>query len=467
MLELDPKLAPTSVNNFVALARQGFYDNVTFHRVVPGFVIQGGDPEGSGRGGPGYRFADEPVKGEYTLGAVAMANAGPDTNGSQFFICIDDCTRKLDKAYNLFGYVTSGLEVTQADRPGRRHALGDGGREARHADRPSRSSRCGSRRRARITNLVQMSEEPLFMPRGADFVPSEHTRGPWDPRHQHGGAVAALAARAVERRAGPEFCLTRLTVELMRPVPLEPLAVDVAVPRPGRRVLGITVSLSAGDLEVEVVRAHAVAVRRTDLPTGEGHDSPTSSPVPASGVVLPFGFSDDDAARLPPHRHGGALRRRRGRPARPGHAPGSGCAARWSATRSRRACSGRRPPPTSATACRGCCPFDDWIFLNPDLTLHLARDAARRVDRARRHAPLPSDQGMALAESRGATTSGAPRPGGAEPAAAAARPGERAPRADGQHGAVSARRRRLRRAARAATAPACRPNGAPVSRRPR
>ena len=112
VLELDPKLAPTTVNNFVVLARQGFYDGTTFHRVVPGFVIQGGDPEGSGRGGPGYKFADEPVKGEYTFGAVAMANAGPDTNGSQFFICIDDCTNKLDKAYNLFGYVTSGLELT-------------------------------------------------------------------------------------------------------------------------------------------------------------------------------------------------------------------------------------------------------------------------------------------------------------------------------------------------------------------
>ena len=114
VLELDPKLAPNTVNNFVALARRGFYDNVTFHRVVPSFVIQGGDPEGSGRGGPGYKFADEPVKAEYTHGAVAMANAGPDTNGSQFFICIDDCTRKLDKAYNLFGYVTQGIEVAQS-----------------------------------------------------------------------------------------------------------------------------------------------------------------------------------------------------------------------------------------------------------------------------------------------------------------------------------------------------------------
>jgi peptidyl-prolyl cis-trans isomerase B (cyclophilin B) len=111
VLELDPKLAPNTVNNFVALARQGYYDGLTFHRVVPEFVIQGGDPDGTGRGGPGYKFADEPVKGEYTFGAVAMANAGPDTNGSQFFICIDDCTRKLDKAYNLFGYVTSGADI--------------------------------------------------------------------------------------------------------------------------------------------------------------------------------------------------------------------------------------------------------------------------------------------------------------------------------------------------------------------
>jgi cyclophilin family peptidyl-prolyl cis-trans isomerase len=113
LADLDPKLAPYTVNNFVALARQGFYDGLTFHRVVPDFVIQGGCPEGTGRGGPGYRFADEPVKGEYSLGAVAMANAGPDTNGSQFFITIADCTRKLDKAYNLFGYVAEGIEVAQ------------------------------------------------------------------------------------------------------------------------------------------------------------------------------------------------------------------------------------------------------------------------------------------------------------------------------------------------------------------
>lgn len=112
--ELDPALAPKTVNEFVSKTRAGFYDGLTFHRVVPDFVIQGGDPEGTGRGGPGYKFADEPVRGEYTLGALAMANAGPDTNGSQFFICIDDCTRKLDKLYNLFGYVTQGMDAALA-----------------------------------------------------------------------------------------------------------------------------------------------------------------------------------------------------------------------------------------------------------------------------------------------------------------------------------------------------------------
>jgi cyclophilin family peptidyl-prolyl cis-trans isomerase len=117
-MELDPKLAPKTVNNFISLARDGYYDNLTFHRVVPEFVIQGGDPEGSGRGGPGYKFEDEPVKGEYTLGAVAMANSGPHSNGSQFFICIDDCRRKLQPNYNLFGYLIDGIDVAQSIKQG-------------------------------------------------------------------------------------------------------------------------------------------------------------------------------------------------------------------------------------------------------------------------------------------------------------------------------------------------------------
>jgi len=114
VMDLDPQLAPGTVTNFVGLARQGYYDGLTFHRVVPEFVVQGGCPQGSGTGGPGYKFADEPVHGEYVVGAVAMANSGPNTNGSQFFICIDDCTRKLSKDYNLFGFVVEGVEIAQA-----------------------------------------------------------------------------------------------------------------------------------------------------------------------------------------------------------------------------------------------------------------------------------------------------------------------------------------------------------------
>ena len=126
VMDLDPQLAANTVNNFVGLARQGYYDGLTFHRVVPDFVIQGGCPEGTGTGGPGYKFRDEPVRGEYTLGAVAMANAGPNTNGSQFFITIDDCTRKLTKDYNLFGYVVEGMDVAQATAGRRRDEVGDG-----------------------------------------------------------------------------------------------------------------------------------------------------------------------------------------------------------------------------------------------------------------------------------------------------------------------------------------------------
>src|SRR5487761_1062611 len=118
VIALDPARAPKSVNNFVFLARDGFYDGLTFHRIVDDFVIQGGCPEGTGRGGPGYRFDDEPVHGEYIEGAVAMANSGPDTNGSQFFICTVDDRHKLDKKYNLFGYVMKGMSVVKEMKVG-------------------------------------------------------------------------------------------------------------------------------------------------------------------------------------------------------------------------------------------------------------------------------------------------------------------------------------------------------------
>jgi peptidylprolyl isomerase len=111
VLELDPSLAPNTVNNFVFLAQHHFYDGIVFHRVVPGFVIQAGDPTATGSGGPGYKFNDEPVKGNYTEGCVAMANSGPNTNGSQFFICTGNDTTKLTKSYNLFGHVVQGMNV--------------------------------------------------------------------------------------------------------------------------------------------------------------------------------------------------------------------------------------------------------------------------------------------------------------------------------------------------------------------
>jgi cyclophilin family peptidyl-prolyl cis-trans isomerase len=104
-----PKEAPNTVNNFVCLARAGFYNDTTFHRIMQGFVIQGGDPEGTGRGGPGYRFNDEPVTRDYKRGIVAMANAGPNTNGSQFFVCLQDIG--LPKNYTIFGEVTNGMDV--------------------------------------------------------------------------------------------------------------------------------------------------------------------------------------------------------------------------------------------------------------------------------------------------------------------------------------------------------------------
>jgi cyclophilin family peptidyl-prolyl cis-trans isomerase len=112
-IELDPARSPQTVNNFVFLARDGYYDDVIFHRVVPGFVIQGGDPTGTGRGGPGYQFRDElEGEGNYDRGVVAMANAGPNTNGSQFFICLKRVS--LPHAYTIFGKVTDGLDAVDS-----------------------------------------------------------------------------------------------------------------------------------------------------------------------------------------------------------------------------------------------------------------------------------------------------------------------------------------------------------------
>jgi len=120
-IDLFTREAPKASQNFVDLARKGFYDDVVFHRVIPGFVAQAGDGQYGkkssfdagrvGTGGPGYKFEDEPVRADYVRGAVAMANAGPNTNGSQFFICQADLSGRLPKNYTIFGQVTKGMEV--------------------------------------------------------------------------------------------------------------------------------------------------------------------------------------------------------------------------------------------------------------------------------------------------------------------------------------------------------------------
>ena len=120
-IELYDESAPKATANFIKLANDGFYDDVVFHRVIPGFVAQGGDGQYGrkssleqgrvGTGGPGYKFEDEPVQGDYARGSLAMANAGPNTNGSQFFICHQDLTGRLPKNYTLFGQVTRGMDV--------------------------------------------------------------------------------------------------------------------------------------------------------------------------------------------------------------------------------------------------------------------------------------------------------------------------------------------------------------------
>jgi len=115
VIALDPLAAPKTVNSFVFLARYHYYDGVIFHRIIPGFVLQGGDPTGTGTGGPGYKFADElPAPGRYQIGSLAMANAGPNTNGSQFFVISGPDGVRLPPQYALFGAVVSGGDVVTA-----------------------------------------------------------------------------------------------------------------------------------------------------------------------------------------------------------------------------------------------------------------------------------------------------------------------------------------------------------------
>jgi peptidylprolyl isomerase len=114
VIALDPIAAPITVNNFVFLAAQHYYDGIIFHRIIQGFVCQGGDPDGNGRGGPGYKFVDElPKPGKYQIGSLAMANAGPNTNGSQFFLISGPSGVGLPPAYSLFGQVVKGLDIVE------------------------------------------------------------------------------------------------------------------------------------------------------------------------------------------------------------------------------------------------------------------------------------------------------------------------------------------------------------------
>ena len=113
-IELFDDDAPKTVDNFLKLSRDGFYDGVVFHRVIPDFMIQGGDPTGTGSGGPGYQFDDEPNERKVVRGALAMANAGPNTNGSQFFIVTTEAASWLDGKHTVFGEVTGGMDVVDA-----------------------------------------------------------------------------------------------------------------------------------------------------------------------------------------------------------------------------------------------------------------------------------------------------------------------------------------------------------------
>ncbi len=246
--------------------------------------------------------------------------------------------------------------------------------------------------------------EPLYVLDGGRFVPSEHTRGPWDPRHQHGGPPAALVARAVEAEVGSGFTVTRLTIELQRPVPLTPLTVTAQVTKPGRRVVRTEVAAATED--ETVVQATAVAIRRADLPVG--HDAPDDGrtgvpgPGPETGVPLGFGPEGGEASEADEgsafHRTGMDVRIVAGQPG------GAGPARAW--FRLARPLVGGEEPTglqraaAAADFCNGLSwvlPYERWIFVNPDLTVHLARppDGEWIALDAR---TLLSDQGTAMAE---------------------------------------------------------------------
>jgi hypothetical protein len=214
--------------------------------------------------------------------------------------------------------------------------------------------------------------EPLYATDGDVFVPSEHTRGPWDPKAQHGGPVAALVARALEAVAGDGFAVTRLTIELLKPVPLTPLAVTASVVKPGRRTLGLAARVEAGG--VPVVDARGVAVRLADQPVGDPPGLDRNAPLvpgPEEGHHSQFGAIEGmpvfHVSGMDVRFVGGAFDR-------------LGPATAW--LRLRRPVVDDEAPSglvrVAAAAdfgngVSGAVPLDRWVFVNADLTVHLAR----------------------------------------------------------------------------------------------
>jgi acyl-Coa thioesterase superfamily protein/acyl-CoA thioesterase superfamily protein len=238
--------------------------------------------------------------------------------------------------------------------------------------------------------------EPLFTPDGGRFVPSEHTRGPWDPHHQHGGPVAALVARAAEAEVGSGFTVTRLTIELQRPVPLSPLTVTAQVTKPGRRVVRVEVAVEADD--ETVVQATAVAIRHADLPVGDDapDDGRTTVPGPGPDVGTSLGFGVVEGPVF--HSTGMEVRIVAGQPGRPGPKRA------WFRL-ARPVVAGEEPSGLQRAAAAAdfsnglswMLPYERWVFLNPDLTVHLARPPEGKWI-ALDATTLVSDQGTALAE---------------------------------------------------------------------
>ncbi len=221
-VELYDDDAPVTVQNFLKLAGDGFYDGVTFHRVIPDFMIQGGDPTGTGSGGPGYQFEDEENEHRVERGALAMANAGPNTNGSQFFVVVADACPWLDGKHTVFGRVTEGLDVVDTiaglDRDHTRQAA-RGGR-----DRARRPGLAPARNRCRTSSENEMSlfgtfraEPTCAFRRGPQVSPSSSPGGPRASRTWH---LRGRPAETISRPSPAAFSTKDRSLEHFVPNPL-------------------------------------------------------------------------------------------------------------------------------------------------------------------------------------------------------------------------------------------------------